>query len=622
MKKIGSLLLAIVLIAIGVGGGLYLSGYSPEDWQEPTGSPVLLKGASFGSPPSRTPETQPVFITYQDKSGQSFTANAFPGEVWVVVAQRTSAEKVESLITSNGGTLYGAIPSVGFYWASVSAGGEADFIAALNRSTLVLKATPNEVASLSQGGGLPPDVTDFKDWVNKFAWEPGIPLPIDNANLLVFDGFRKPLGTSGACSTVTHGDAVAGIAGEDGVLVKKFNITTVTGEVDLSLAPWAIISAGMAAEQQDRKLVLNFSVEHGPGDFVDRHACTKGSTQKECNYYVDYSVNATGEVREWYYEDMEQSQRNFLEKIAMVLDAMRTIVPSQFDRIAVVLSAGNSGLELTDEIAYLKRNYPEAFKHMFIVGGTDSEGARWEDVNSSNNQDDMLYAPAQNVEAPPESGCRASGTSAAAPKVSNTLTQLAADKSLGDLTMGQLIDSMFDAAPPMFVKKHPTAIYRNVPEFVGARDRALALVKEKQTTTTTTMTTTPSGLAGEWVSGVAGKGIVWTEESQFATCKYAGDVELKLTQKGNVLTGSARWVSRKLEEGDSMLCPVAPLAREIGTGEIPWEAIRSGTVSASNVTFEVLGFTWEGTFTTDRINGRIYGGRIIPKKGSFDLKRK
>jgi len=172
--------------------------------------------------------------------------------------------------------------------------------------------------------------------------------------------------------------------------------------------------------------------------------------------------------------------------------------------------------------------------------------------------------------------------------------------------MGQLIDSMYDVAPL-------TGIYRNVPTFAQTRDRALGLVKEKPT---------PSGLTGEWVSKITGKGIVWTEESQFATCKYAGDVELKLTQKGNVLTGSARWVSRKLEEGDSMLCPVAPLAREIGTGEIPWEAIRSGTVSASNVTFEVLGFTWEGTFITDRINGRIYEGRIIPKKGSFDLKRK
>lgn len=420
---LAAVLIFVTLTLLGVVPPLM---YPPVDRQEPIGSTALLEGASFGTPTSRTPETQPVFITYQDKSGQSFTANAFPGEVWVVVAQETSPEKVESLITSTGGTLYGAIPSVGFYWASVPAGGEADFIAAMNHITLVLKATPNEVASLSQGGGLPPDVTDFEDWVNKFAWEPEIPLPIDNVNLLVFDGFRRPLDTSGACSTVTHGDAVAGIAGKDGVPVKKFNITTVTGAVEPSLPAWAIISAGMAAEQQDRKLVLNFSFGNGPRDFVDRHACTKGSTLKECNYYKDEK----GKWKKWNYESMEQSQRNFLEEIAMVLDAMRTIVPSQFDRIAVVLCAHNGGMELTDEIAYIKRNYPEAFKHMFIAGGTDSEGARWENVNSSNNQDDMLYGLAENVEAPPGSGCRVSGTSFSAPEASNTLARLAADKSL------------------------------------------------------------------------------------------------------------------------------------------------------------------------------------------------
>ena len=93
-------------------------------------------------------------------------------------------------------------------------------------------------------------------------------------------------------------------------------------------------------------------------------------------------------------------------------------------------------------------------------------------ANSSNGIDDMLYARAEHVEAPPNSGCLVNGTSYAAPKASNILARLAADQSLGDLTMGQLIDSMFDAAPL-------TGIYRNVPEFVKAREKALPRVEEK-----------------------------------------------------------------------------------------------------------------------------------------------
>lgn len=140
------------------------------------------------------------------------------------------------------------------------------------------------------------------------------------------------------------------------------------------------------------------------------------------------------------------------------------------------------------------------------------------------------------------------------------------------------------------------------------------------TTTTTTKLTTSIApdLTGTWVSRVSGRGVVSTEKTPFAECRYWADVKLKLMQKGNIVTGTIQLWYRGMEplnEESKGLCFMDP--------NPPVGDIVDVSLSGNRLRFRGT-FIWDATFTTDTMDGtNIYSGMIGPieKEGEFHLVR-
>ena len=96
------------------------------------------------------------------------------------------------------------------------------------------------------------------------------------------------------------------------------------------------------------------------------------------------------------------------------------------EHVVVVLSAGNSGLNLTSEMNFLRAFTPNAIKHVILVGGTEADGkTRSGSFNSSDIPTDQILAQAENVSATVNGvPCTSDGTSFAAPQVSRLAAQL------------------------------------------------------------------------------------------------------------------------------------------------------------------------------------------------------
>ncbi len=101
-----------------------------------------------------------------------------------------------------------------------------------------------------------------------------------------------------------------------------------------------------------------------------------------------------------------------------MLDQTLINQPDVADNTMLVIIAGNAGVNLDNELAGLRSQYPSAFERMVVVGGTDANGNIATEFNhlNDNTVQNMVYARAQDVWP-----VFCSGTSFAGPEVSSVL---------------------------------------------------------------------------------------------------------------------------------------------------------------------------------------------------------
>ncbi len=137
----------------------------------------------------------------------------------------------------------------------------------------------------------------------------------------------------------------------------------------------------------------------------------------------------------------------------------------------------------------------------------------------------------------------------------------------------------------------------------------------------------PGDLTGTWISSLPGRGVEYRTKPDpdvllpgngSGDCHWRGDVQLKLTQTGNVLTGTGGVLSDEFVSGPGYACLPVPFPS-------PPPPIANGSVSGTRLTFQTPGFTWEGNFTTDTMSGTVSGRSgtfYAAAEGEFHLSRK
>lgn len=107
-------------------------------------------------------------------------------------------------------------------------------------------------------------------------------------------------------------------------------------------------------------------------------------------------------------------------------------------------------------------------------------------------------------------------------------------------------------------------------------------------------------LTGTWRSSISGHGLTtwWLEDSNQ---KFFYDVELRLTQSGNTLTGSITETMRSSQAFGTNLPPeLAGLLNVPVTSQIT-----DGRIEINKIQFKAGDIQWSGTFLTDSMKGTI-----------------
>jgi Subtilase family len=372
--------------------------------RQPFGSPTPASNAMdaafnfTGTYPSLGP------VTFTDRTGATATVNAFPGQVSVVVSPATPSTTVASLAQAHGASVVAQIPKLGIYLLSVPAGGEAALIAALLRNAAVIDAFPHvgvDVTQVISGPvvmSIPPATTSTS------------PL-LEAADVIEFDGFDTRSITPAQCSGVRHGDAVGYVL-----------TNTVPGDPAVTVAQYEMRGGG-AFEAQN--------IVHQLARIAD------GAYRQNTAKIVNMSLGVTGGICTSSPSIAELSQVVFMGQIMAAMNNMNVV---QRQQLAVVISLGNCGSNLTPWMSALKTLYPNALASTLFVGGAEQGGTIY---NYTTNAEDAIYAPGVAVPVS-ASGATCSGTSFAAPRAARLVAQL--NKLVPNLGGDQLLRAIREAA--------------------------------------------------------------------------------------------------------------------------------------------------------------------------------
>lgn len=226
----------------------------------PTRNSSFTSGFYFGS------ESSPQQITYTDKSGQSQTVTAFPGEVILFPASAsTSYSSIDNLVTSGGGQILAHASDDSVYLIGVKDGTEAQFISNALKNPLISDATP--------------DLTVQEDSTQKVTRQIlqsssnsptiiGNPYVGGNTNVFVVDDFTDNM----TGQTISHGQAVLNVLGEGGGINVPPPSMTVSSNGSLLYRDYNTDIGLIAAENQGsasgRRVVINLS--YSPTDSVSK----------------------------------------------------------------------------------------------------------------------------------------------------------------------------------------------------------------------------------------------------------------------------------------------------------------------------------------------------------------
>ena len=370
--------------AIASGEG-YLRTVADQAWmpRNAGSDPAsLLAGAFTYRGPWPTPDT----VSYVGKDGiAAAIPEAFPGFVQLLADPAAPRALISAAIQAQGGVVRGQIPRSGLYLVQVSPGGEAAYLGALFAHAWVREGAPAS------------------------ALHPGAIRVFDFAGSPPFDD----------CDT-DHGNLVQTVAARRGAKVTLTDVVDLPNTSTEFAADPVDISRGFLKEMEEayhagERTVFNFSLQGA--------ALAGGLNRAGC----DSSDAVPGsEPEASSCRSVRAKQKWFWHTWLGQLDAVALKSPAVIENSLFVLIAGNSGLDLDTEVAALRTLYPNAFKHVLLVGGTTTAGAKNTTHNylASDAGRDMVYALSENVAIPGAASGTCSGTSFAGPEVASALERI------------------------------------------------------------------------------------------------------------------------------------------------------------------------------------------------------
>lgn len=322
-------------------------------------------------------------VSFTERQGATATVNAFPGQVSVAVVPTIPSATIASLARNNGASVAAQIPRLGIYLFSVPSGGEGALITALRQSPSVIDAIPHIGVDTAQVISGPVVMSTLP------ATTSTTPL-MEAADVIEFDGFDVRSITP-SCSNVRHGAGV-------GYVLTDTN----AGDPPVTVAQYEM-RGGESFEMQN--------IVHQLGRIAD------GAYRQNTTKVINMSLGVTGPACTTSPLLARTAQFAMMWQL---MGAMNNMNEVQRQQIAVVVSLGNCGFNMTSEMAVLRTRFPNALKNILFVGGAE-QGSRV--FNYTTDSTDAIYAPSVGVPVN-ASGAVCNGTSFAAPRVARLVAQL------------------------------------------------------------------------------------------------------------------------------------------------------------------------------------------------------
>ena len=331
-------------------------------------------------------------VSYTTKSGEAFVAYAaYVGFIQLFVQPGTPESTVSLTVSTNGGLIIEKIPKTGTYLVQVPPRQEASFLSKMNPQSWLIDAAPAGAFT--------------------------------TAGIVAFDLFREnPAFTNNICARY-HGEHVANILQRSGAEVTRID-TFWDALLSLPSGNWyPRVGAHLVKEMAKRagtgeRTVFNLSLQpkvSGAASPLDRSTCNDAGCRQ-----------------------IRREQLLFFMSILQNIEATVNQSPAIANNSLVVIAAGNAGVDLGTELRGLAQQFPKAFKHVLIVGGTDAAGNVAKTLNHSDAN--LVYARGVAVQTGPDI---CTGTSFAAPEVSRVVDYIWSQNP--NLTSEQMIDTFKQA---------------------------------------------------------------------------------------------------------------------------------------------------------------------------------
>jgi subtilase family protein len=491
----------------------------------------------------------PTLVRWYDEDGSPVDVMAHPGFVtfWAEPRTRSGSMDVESAVEEVHGILVSSLPIIHLYEAKVEPGYEWSFGQGLRDHDRidVSEIQPTQALETRAGGFTSHHVAEYR----------GV------GDVLLFDDFDTPLTD---CEGTTHGGLTQTIVetrneGKEDLTAPDVTATGVSSPWNTFTLSHNLAKAAEAARQDDSIRVVSLSL----GAAVpDQYQSPRNCNTPECAEMARRQYHA---------------QADFLES---VYRTVQNLPPETRDHIVVTVAAGNEGLDLTTEMDFLRKVFPDAHPRVLAVGGSKPDGTPEPAFNTGRGgASDMVFAQGVGVQrdVPPrlqteeqaalggDYPCINDGTSFATPQLARMIAQLL--KDVGGLTGPEAIEAIRQACE--LVELPPTASlgagsmptsWCEMPTYEKAKAAAIRIVLGLTSTmsptpattsrtsapTTTSRTTTPPTTSapieehyyGEFsgnLGTLAGNsGCQWS-------LPYEGSMDLWVTRQGNgAVTGTGQ----------------------------------------------------------------------------------
>lgn len=341
-------------------------------------------GVFEGSFDNLTSYPAPAQQTFERKDGSEVSMPVYPGQV-ILLSPTASAAEISQLITQHSGTLTVQIPVAGFYLATVDPVSEKKFIKTMFESALVADAFPNSVICMKSDAGI--NRAESSTGLNEKNTQTGLTLTGDKNSIIQTIDLNTVMSCEGG--DMTHMQGVANVAGASGVSVNINDVTVPeSGELkgaDYCKAMKKTLEVLNYAHANNLPVVINMSM--GGFDNVEGD-----------NY--------------WYYR-----------RYITMFQAIEMKTPHLLDNAVLLMSAGDTNINETDDLEYLHAEFPGSpvWGHIYMVGSQEAPlgcGMGYADRGTAN----YLSAPACDVTIP-GFACPGTGNSFAVPRISNLVAQ-------------------------------------------------------------------------------------------------------------------------------------------------------------------------------------------------------